>query len=73
MDAGLDYPVTWISAPAGSGKTTFIASYLDTHKLPFLWYQADASDADIATFFLLHGHGSKKGGSQKASSALANL
>ncbi|NOG40426.1 MAG: hypothetical protein HND38_02555 [Planctomycetes bacterium] len=60
MDAGLDYPVTWISAPAGSGKTTFIASYLDTHKLPFLWYQADASDADIATFFYYMGMAAKK-------------
>lgn len=45
-------PVTWVSGPAGSGKTTFIASYLDTKNLPCLWYKVDEGDNDIATFFI---------------------
>ncbi len=43
--------IIWISAPAGSGKTTLAANWLDRCKLPCLWYQADPGDADIATFF----------------------
>jgi ATP/maltotriose-dependent transcriptional regulator MalT len=41
----------WISASAGSGKTTLVANWLDARKMPCLWYQADEGDADIATFF----------------------
>jgi two-component SAPR family response regulator len=43
--------VIWLSAPAGSGKTTLIASYLTERKLKSLWYQVDEGDSDIATFF----------------------
>ena len=49
-DAGA-CPVTWISAPAGSGKTTLAAAYLEKEKIPCLWYQVDEGDADSATFF----------------------
>lgn len=52
-------PVTWISGPAGSGKTTLIASYLTSKKLPCLWYKVDAGDADIATFFYYMGQAAK--------------
>lgn len=41
----------WMSAPAGSGKTYLIASYLAARDLPGLWYQVDESDADAASFF----------------------
>jgi len=41
----------WISAPAGSGKTTLVANWLDSRKQAGLWYQADAGDRDIASFF----------------------
>jgi ATP/maltotriose-dependent transcriptional regulator MalT len=44
-------PVTWITAPAGSGKTTLVASYITERKLPCLWYQVDTGDHDAATFF----------------------
>ncbi|MGE5808136.1 MAG: AAA family ATPase, partial [Nitrospirota bacterium] len=43
--------IIWISASAGSGKTTLVANWLDSRKMPCLWYQADKGDADIATFF----------------------
>ena len=46
-----DYPVIWISAPGGSGKTVLAASYLQQAKLNTMWYQIDASDNDPAAFF----------------------
>lgn len=44
-------PVIWISGPAGSGKTTLVSSYIESSKLPCLWYQIDERDGDIASFF----------------------
>ena len=41
----------WISGPGGSGKTTFVASYLQDRDIPCLWYQVDAMDGDPASFF----------------------
>lgn len=44
-------PVTLIAAPPGAGKTTLVASWLESRKLGGIWYQVDAGDADPATFF----------------------
>ena len=41
----------WISAPAGSGKTSLAISYIEAHALPTLWYQIDAGDSEVASFF----------------------
>jgi DNA-binding SARP family transcriptional activator len=41
----------WVSAPAGAGKTTLVASYLEHLQLPCVWYQIDPRDTDPATFF----------------------
>lgn len=54
-----DKSVIWITGPAGSGKTTLGASYLDFRKLPCLWYQTDSDDADIFTFFYYLGLAAK--------------
>jgi ATP/maltotriose-dependent transcriptional regulator MalT/DNA-binding SARP family transcriptional activator len=43
--------VVWVSAPAGAGKTTLLSDHVASKKSPCLWYQADAGDADPATFF----------------------
>ena len=43
--------VIWVAAPPGAGKTTLVASYLESRKLPGIWYQVDSGDADPATFF----------------------
>ncbi len=51
LDDKLAKPVTWLSAPGGTGKTTLVSSYLDVSQLPCLWYQCDEGDADLATFF----------------------
>ena len=52
--------MTWLCAPAGSGKTTLVASWLDSRKLPCLWYQVDEGDGDLATFFYYMGLAGKK-------------
>src|SRR5687767_15050583 len=44
-------PVAWLTGPPGCGKTTLAASWLDQAALPYLWYQLDEGDADVATFF----------------------
>lgn len=41
----------WISGPGGSGKSTLVASFLEEHALPTIWYQIDALDNDPATSF----------------------
>ncbi|PTN31277.1 AAA family ATPase [Desulfonatronum sp. SC1] len=52
--------VTWISAPAGSGKTTLAAAYAASRKRPCLWYQLDPRDADLSTFFYYLGRSLKR-------------
>lgn len=44
-------PVTLVAAPPGAGKTTLVASWLESRKVGGIWYQMDAGDADAATFF----------------------
>lgn len=41
----------WVQGPAGAGKTTLIASYLETEQCPSAWYRLDAEDAEPAVFF----------------------
>src|SRR5512143_3465723 len=60
LDGGRNRPLTWISGPGGSGKTTLVASYLDVRELPCLWYQMDEGDGDIATFFYYMGLAAKR-------------
>jgi LuxR family maltose regulon positive regulatory protein len=51
LDERREHPLIWVTAPAGSGKTTLVASYLEARKLRCVWYQVDAGDDDIGTFF----------------------
>ena len=48
--ANLGYPLTLVTANAGSGKTTLVADFLRTHERQFVWYQLDHTDADPAVF-----------------------
>src|SRR5690606_2680544 len=51
--------IVWIAAPAGSGKTTLVASYLQARRLRAAWYRVDAADADVASFFHYLGQAAK--------------
>ncbi len=51
LSAATNRPLVWIAAPAGSGKSTLVSSYLEQRESPCLWYQIDESDADPASFF----------------------
>jgi len=60
LDRLRQQPVIWISGPAGCGKTTLASSYIETRRLPFLWYRLDRGDGDPATFFYYLGLAAKK-------------
>jgi LuxR family transcriptional regulator, maltose regulon positive regulatory protein len=51
LDARKQQPIIWVGAPAGAGKTTLVASYLEARRARTLWYQVDEGDKDPATFF----------------------
>jgi ATP/maltotriose-dependent transcriptional regulator MalT/DNA-binding SARP family transcriptional activator len=50
LDRELQCKVVWISGPGGAGKTSLVSTYLEARGLDHLWYQVDASDADLASF-----------------------
>lgn len=51
LDRAIEASGVWIDAVPGSGKTTLAVSWLQARARPCLWYQVDAGDADLATFF----------------------
>jgi ATP/maltotriose-dependent transcriptional regulator MalT len=40
-----------VSGPPGAGKSTLVASYIESRNLPNIWYRVDGGDNDPATFF----------------------
>ena len=52
LDNGLEHKLILVSAPAGSGKTTAITSWLETKKLPVAWVALDENDSDSPRFML---------------------
>lgn len=60
LDGAPGRTVAWISGPPGAGKTSLAASYVEARHLRALWYQVDADDADVATFFHYLGHAARK-------------
>lgn len=53
----------WISAPAGTGKTALVSSWVEARRHPCTWYQVDGGDSDLeALFHYLGMAGSAAGG-----------
>jgi LuxR family transcriptional regulator, maltose regulon positive regulatory protein len=50
LENQMDQRLILISAPAGYGKTTLLADFLNTSNRPFAWYQLDANDSDPTVF-----------------------
>jgi LuxR family maltose regulon positive regulatory protein len=65
LDRKRERPVIWVSGPPGCGKTTLVSSYLEARRLPCLWYQLEAGDADPATFFYFLGQAVQKASPRK--------
>ena len=50
LNRGLDRKLTLVSAPAGFGKTTLVASWLESCHRPSAWFSLDESDNDLFLF-----------------------
>ncbi|HEY6073115.1 MAG TPA: hypothetical protein VIV15_06910, partial [Anaerolineales bacterium] len=50
LDAGSQRSLTLVSAPAGFGKTTLLASWSAHTSLPIAWFSIDEGDNDLARF-----------------------
>ncbi len=50
LDQGTKGPLTLLSAPAGSGKTTLVANWLRTADRSAAWFSLDERDNDLARF-----------------------
>jgi ATP/maltotriose-dependent transcriptional regulator MalT/two-component SAPR family response regulator len=50
LESNSDKRLTLLSAPAGYGKTTLLADFINASHRPFAWYQLDAQDSDPTVF-----------------------
>lgn len=66
LDACQTYPLIWVAGPPGAGKTALAASWLDARRIGGIWYQIDAGDSDLATFFHYLERAAPRGGRKQA-------
>ena len=50
LDAGLKVPLTLVAAPAGYGKSTAVAHWLEALDTPSAWVSLDEGDGDLQVF-----------------------
>ena len=50
LNEGLTRKLILVSAPAGYGKTTLVADWISTKKIPSVWYSLDESDNTFTSF-----------------------
>jgi len=65
LDKARKAPVLWITGPPGCGKTALVSSYIESRRLPCLWYKLDEADADLSTFFYYLGLAAAKAAPRK--------
>ncbi|MEJ2511283.1 MAG: hypothetical protein P8Y72_06755 [Anaerolineales bacterium] len=51
MNKGLNCKLSLVSAPAGYGKSTLLANWVEQQQLPCAWISLDEKDNDPARFF----------------------
>lgn len=47
LDQLMEHRMVWIGGSAGAGKSTLIASYLETRQIPAIWFQITGQDGDL--------------------------
>ena len=50
LQRSLSLPLTLVSAPAGYGKSTLLALWLDEIDVPWAWYSIDSRDNSLGEF-----------------------
>jgi DNA-binding SARP family transcriptional activator len=65
LDKARKAPVLWITGPPGCGKTALVSSYIESRRIPCLWYKVDEADADLSTFFYYLGLAAAKAAPRK--------
>ena len=51
LDKVRSLPLTFITGPAGAGKTTLVASFLESRQYRHVWYKVDCGDDSLHSFF----------------------
>ncbi len=51
LDVRTSHPIMWICGPAGAGKSSLVASYVESRRLRAAWIHLDAGDKEPGTFF----------------------
>ncbi|MBP2679210.1 MAG: malT, partial [Deltaproteobacteria bacterium] len=54
-----------IMGPPGCGKTALISSYVESRRIPCIWYKVEEADADLSTFFYYLGLAAAKAAPRK--------
>jgi LuxR family maltose regulon positive regulatory protein len=65
LDKARKAPVLWITGPPGCGKTALVSSYIESRRIPCIWYKVDEADADLSTFFYYLGLAAAKAAPRK--------
>src|SRR3990172_2069093 len=65
LDKARKAPVLWITGPPGCGKTALVSSYIESRRIPCIWYKVDVADADLSTFFYYLGIAAAKAAPRK--------
>ncbi len=51
LNETLEHSAVWIGAGPGSGKTAIVSTWIESRKLPCLWYRVDSRDRDPGALF----------------------
>jgi len=60
LDEAYSRRLVVVSGPPETGKSTLVATYIESRNLPSIWYQVDEGDNDLATFFHFFGIAARK-------------